>query len=160
MDVPAEAVLPELHDLFQVAIGWTDSHLHQFVADDVRYGMPGTDADDDELDETGVALRALPDRFSYLYDFGDGWEHEVEVVGPGGERPGVLAGEGACPPEDVGGPHGYAEFRKAYADPGDPEHDQVRTWAGAWNHSFDLATTCSSNRPWARCRHPFSSWSA
>jgi hypothetical protein len=140
IDVPAEAVLPELHDLLQVAIGWTDSHLHQFVADDVRYGMPGTDADDDELDETGVALRALPDRFSYLYDFGDGWEHEVEVTGPGGDGPGVLAGEGACPPEDVGGPHGYAEFRKAFADPSDSEHDQVRTWAGAWNDSFDLAT--------------------
>ncbi len=140
MDVPADAVLPELHDLLQVAIGWTDSHLHQFVAGDARYGMPGTDADDDELDETGVSLRALPDRFSYLYDFGDGWEHEVEVVGPGGDRPGVLAGEGACPPEDVGGPPGYAEFRKAYAEPGDPEHDKVRTWAEAWNHGFDLAT--------------------
>jgi hypothetical protein len=140
MDVPAGALLPELHDLFQVAIGWTDSHLHQFVADDSRYGTAGTDADDDELDETGVAVRALPDHFSYLYDFGDGWEHEVEVVGPGGERPGVLAGEGACPPEDVGGPHGYAEFRKAYADPNDPGHDQVRTWAGAWDDSFDLAT--------------------
>jgi hypothetical protein len=89
MDVPAAAVLPELHDLFQVAIGWTDSHLHQFVAEDVRYAMPGTDANDDELDETGVALRALPDRFSYLYEFGDGWEHEVEVVGPGGDRAAV-----------------------------------------------------------------------
>jgi hypothetical protein len=88
MDVPAGALLPELHDLLQVAIGWTDSHLHQFVADDARYAMPGTDADDDELDETGVALRALPTRFSYLYDFGDGWEHVVEVVGPGGDRPG------------------------------------------------------------------------
>ena len=140
IDVPARALLPELHDLLQVAIGWTDSHLHQFVADDARYGMPGTDADDDELDETGVPLRALPGRFSYLYDFGDGWEHEVELVGPGRDRPGVWAGEGACPPEDVGGPHGYAEFRRAYADPSDPEHDQVRTWAGSWNDSFDLAT--------------------
>ena len=159
MDVPAEAVLPELHDLFQVAIGWTDSHLHQFVADDARYGTAGTDADDDERDETGVALRALPDRFSYLYDFGDGWEHEVEVVGRRGaaRRPGR---RGRLPSRRRRRAHGYAEFRKAYADPGDPEHDQVRTWAGAWNHSFDLATTCSSNRPWARCRHPFSSWSA
>ena len=140
IDVPAGALLPELHDLLQVAIGWTDSHLHQFVADDARYGMPGTDGDDDEMDETGVALRALPSRFSYLYDFGDGWEHEVEVMGPGGNRPGVLAGKGGCPPEDVGGPHGYAEFRNAYADPRDPEHDPMRTWAPTWDDTFDLAT--------------------
>jgi hypothetical protein len=40
--VPAGALLPELHDLLQVAIGWTDSHLHQFVAGDIRYGAPGT----------------------------------------------------------------------------------------------------------------------
>ena len=47
LDVPAGVLLPELHDLLQVAIGWTDSHLHQFVADDVCYGMPDTDALDD-----------------------------------------------------------------------------------------------------------------
>jgi hypothetical protein len=103
LDVPAGVLLPELHDLLQAALGWTDSHLHQFVADGVSYGKPETDGPEDERDESAVALRALPDRFSYLYDFGDGWEHEVVVVGPGGERPGVVAGEGACPPEDVGG---------------------------------------------------------
>lgn len=112
LDVPAGVLLAELHDLLQVAIGWTDSHLHQFVADDARYGMPDTDALDDERDETGVPLRALPARFTYLYDFGDGWEHEMEVIGAGGDRPGVVAGEGACPAEDVGGPHAYADFQK------------------------------------------------
>ncbi len=139
LDVPAGVLLPELHDLLQVAIGWTDSHLHQFVADGVRYGMPNTDAFDDERDETGVPLRALPARFTYLYDFGDSWEHEVEVIGAGGDRPGVVAGDGACPPEDVGGPHGYADFLKVLADPTDPEHDHLKGWAGAWNDSFDLA---------------------
>lgn len=138
LDVPTAVLLPELHDLLQVAIGWTDSHLHQFVTGDARYGMPDTDAFDDEQDETGVPLRALPDRFMYLYDFGDGWEHEVEVLGAGGDRPGVVGGEGACPPEDVGGPHGYAELRKALADPGDPEHDDLRRWAGGWSDGFDL----------------------
>ena len=141
LDVPAGVLLPELHDILQVAVGWSDSHLHQFVADGVSYGMPDTDAFDDERDETGVPLRALAPRFTYLYDFGDGWEHEVEMIGAGGERPGIVAGEGACPPEDVGGPHGYAEFRKVLADPGHPEHDHLRGWAGNWHDSFDLATT-------------------
>jgi hypothetical protein len=140
IDIPAGVVLPELHDLLQAAIGWTDSHLHQFVASGVRYGMPDTDAFDDERDETGVPVRALPARFTYLYDFGDGWEHEVEVIGAGGDRPGVVAGEGACPPEDAGGPRGYADFLKVLADPTDPEHDHLRGWAGAWTDSFDLAT--------------------
>ena len=95
---------------------------------------------EDERDETGVPLRALPDRFTYLYDFGDGWEHEIEVIGAGADRPGVVDGEGACPPENVGGPPGYADFLKVMADPGDPEHDRMKTWARSWNASFDMAT--------------------
>jgi plasmid stability protein len=143
IDVPAGILLPELHDVLQAAIGWTDSHLHQFVADEVRYGMP--DIDDfnefeDERPETGVPLRALPARFVYLYDFGDDWQHQVELSGPGGDRPGIIEGQGACPPEDVGGPHGYADFSKVLANPRDSEHEQIRGWAGAWKHAFDLAT--------------------
>lgn len=141
LDVPAGALLPKLHNLLQAAIGWTDSHLHQFMAGDVSYGMPDTDALDDQRDETGVPLRALPARFSYLYDFGGGWEHEVEVTGAGSERPGVVAGEGACPPEDVGGPPGYTEFQQVLAEPAHPEHDHMTEWAGAWSHTFDLAAT-------------------
>jgi hypothetical protein len=138
LDVPAGVSLSELHELLQVAIGWTDSHLHQFVADGVRYGTPDTDAFDDERDEAGVPLRALPARFTYLYDFGDGWEHEVELIGLGGDRPGVVSGDGACPPEDVGGPHGYADFLRVVADPEDPEHDHLKRWAGTWSARFDL----------------------
>ncbi len=141
LDVPAGVLLPELHDLLQAAIGWTDSHLHQFVAGDISYGMPDLDGPDDEHDESAVTLRALPNRFIYLYDFGDGWEHEVVVIGPGGDWPGVVAGEGACPPEDVGGPHGYAEFRRVMADPDHPEHEEFRTWARSWNDGFDLDAT-------------------
>jgi hypothetical protein len=143
LDVPVAVLLPELHDLLQVAIGWTDSHLHQFVADHVRYGMPDTDGFndfDDERAETSVPLRSLPACFTYLYDFGDGWQHEVELIGSGGERPGVIEGEGACPPEDVGGPYGYTDFMKVLANPTDSEHENMRGWAGTWSDSFDLAT--------------------
>jgi hypothetical protein len=143
LDVPAGVLLPELHDILQVAIGWTDSHLHQFVAGDIRYGMPDIDGFnelDEERSETGVPLRSLPARFTYLYDFGDGWEHEVVVVGPGADRAGVVEGEGACPPEDVGGPRGYAAFLAVLADPTDPEHEHMRAWAESWRDTFDLAT--------------------
>jgi hypothetical protein len=141
LDVPAGALLPEVHDLLQAALGWTDSHLHQFTADGVSYGMAGTDGPEDEQDEAGVPLRALPSRFVYLYDFGDGWEHDVEVLGPGGERPACVSGTGACPPEDVGGPPGYAEMLGVLGDPDHPEHEAMAIWAGRWSAGLDVAAT-------------------
>lgn len=141
LDVPAGALLAEVHDLLQAGIGWTDSHLHQFVADGVRYGTADIDGPEDERDEAGVPLGTLRTGFGYLYDFGDGWQHEVEVLGSGAERPGCVSGEGACPPEDVGGPHGYAELLDALDDPDHPEHEHLRTWAGHWSPEFDLAAT-------------------
>lgn len=140
VDVPSGATLPELHDLLQAAVGWTDSHLHQFVAGETRYGVPDEDDWDDQQDEAGVRLQDLPDRFTYLYDFGDGWKHDVEVLGRGGEEPGCRYGEGRCPPEDCGGPHGYAELLEALADPSHPEHEDMRRWAGPLS-DFDQADT-------------------
>lgn len=109
VDVPVAATLPEVHRLLQAAMGWTDSHLHRFVADGASYGQPD-ELDDDLRDEAGAGLRELPAAFTYLYDLGDGWEHDVEVMGPGDAEPGCRYGEGACPPEDCGGPPGYAEL--------------------------------------------------
>jgi len=140
IDVPAVSTLPELHDLLQVTVGWTDSHLHQFVTGEARYGVPHPDAMEDEQDEAGVLLRDLPAQFSYLYDFGDGWEHTVEVIGRGDDEPGCRYGEGMCPPEDVGGIGGYAELLAVLADPAHQDHRQMREWAGELV-DFDLATT-------------------
>ena len=142
LDIPAGSLLAEVHDLLQAALGWTDSHLHQFTTPaGLRYGMksPGLDEDPDELDENTVALPALGERFAYLYDFGDCWEHDVEVLGPGGPTPGVVDGQGACPPEDVGGTCGYHHFLDALADPGHDEHLQYWQWAGTWSPDFDRA---------------------
>lgn len=139
LDVPAAVQLQEFHDLLQAGLGWTDSHLHQFVTDDALYGMADIDPPEDERDEIGVPLRDLPARFTYLYDFGDSWDHEIEVLGAGGDRPGCVYGEGACPPEDCGGPGGYAELREALADPSHEDHAQLRAWAGDWTDDFDPA---------------------
>ena len=32
--------LYELHDIIQIAMGWTDSHLHQFIIDEKYYTIP------------------------------------------------------------------------------------------------------------------------
>ncbi len=111
-------------------MGWTNSHLHQFVADGLTRGIPDEDADETRPDQTGATLKDLPARFVYLYDFGDGWEHDVEVLGPGADEPGCRYGEGDCPPEDCGGPPGYAELVVALADPAHPDHARMREWAG------------------------------
>ncbi|MCE0764895.1 plasmid pRiA4b ORF-3 family protein [Pseudonocardia kujensis] len=132
IDVPAAVTLAELHQLLQVALGWTDSHLHLLVADGVRYGVPDPDGDDalQPRDEATALLGEMPVRFEYLYDFGDSWEHEVEVVGAGGEGPGCVEGEGACPPEDCGGVPGYEHLLEVLADPSHVEYEHLREWAG------------------------------
>ncbi|MFP5070160.1 plasmid pRiA4b ORF-3 family protein [Pseudonocardia nantongensis] len=141
IDVPATASLPELHELLQMALGWTNSHLHQFVASDRTYGVANPDWDDGlQQDEARMRLRDLPAHFEYHYDFGDGWEHDVEVVGAGGEVPGCVEGTGGCPPEDCGGAPGYAELQAVLADPGHEDHARLREWAGELP-SFDRAAT-------------------
>lgn len=131
IDVPASATLPELHELLQAALGWTDSHLHQFLVGPRCYGAPHKDSFEDEHDETTVALTRLPDRFVYVYDLGDHWEHDVQILGPGGDCPGCVYGEGDCPPEDCGGPHGFTDMLAALADPSNEEHRSTRERAGA-----------------------------
>jgi hypothetical protein len=76
-----------------------------------------------------------PGRFHYLYDFGDGWDHAVRIerIGepdPQALYPQLVAATGRCPPEDVGGPGGYAEFLAAIADPTHEEHQHMLTWCG------------------------------
>lgn len=141
IDVPAGVTLAELHDLLQAALGWTNSHLHQFTAGDASYGVPDPDWDDLEVqDESAARLRDLPARFEYLYDFGDSWEHDVEVLGQGEGTPGCVDGTGGCPPEDCGGAPGYEHLLRVLADPHHEEHADLRKWTGELP-SFDQAAT-------------------
>jgi len=142
--VPPDITLAKLHDVLQVVMGWEDCHLHMFTSrDQQRYGTidgeAGAGWDDDLHDETKARLRDLlhkpKDRCVYEYDFGDSWEHRLELekaVGPeaGVRYPACLAGKRACPPEDCGGVWGYANMLHALADPEHPEHADRREWIG------------------------------
>lgn len=141
VDVPESITLDELHDVLQVALGWTDSHLHRFETETAHYSYPFEDWDEDEVDERGVRLTALPPRFAYIYDFGDDWHHDIEVIGRGGTEPGCVDGEGRCPPEDCGGPHGYAELQVTLRRPRHPDHEHMREWVGDRFRPFDLIAT-------------------
>lgn len=136
--VPSNITLGKLHIVIQAAMGWTDSHLHEFEIAGERYGVPFDDNFGERIvPETRVrlnkALGGMP-TFTYYYDFGDGWEHlvKVEKFHPGDDSPIALCigGANACPPEDVGGPWGYADFLAALADPAHPQHHELLEWNG------------------------------
>jgi hypothetical protein len=147
-----DASLHTLHSVLQVTMGWTNSHLYQFEIADRRFSDPNPDGDDETEDARRVQLRDLAlregSRFSYVYDFGDWWEHDVlvEAIAPPAvdeKVPCCTAGERACPPEDVGGVPGYEQFLSALRNPRHPEHAALTEWAppGFDPEAFDLAET-------------------
>ena len=145
--VPENVTLTKLHTILQAAMGWTDSHLHEYEIAHRRYGIPDDEWPTTEpvTDERRVRLKTLIDagarQFVYLYDFGDHWDHVVKVediIVPKAGAPLLVctAGENACPPEDVGGYPGYAEFLNILQTPDHEEYADTLTWAGG---SFDPA---------------------
>ena len=153
--VHADASLGDLHQVIMAAMGWDDSHLHMFSDDVTRYGTPTRPGREDE-DEFALAdvLVEPGERLRYTYDFGDDWDHDIKlekVLPPGADQPATavpvcLAGKGACPPEDCGGPWGYADLKETIADPSDEEHEERLEWLGLEDPSdfdpaaFDLAS--------------------
>jgi hypothetical protein len=114
--VSAETTIAQLHAIVQTAMGWEDVYPHRFRIYGRAYGVarPGglLFADDPtQVRLSRFRLRA-GERFLYEYDLGDLWQHDIrlEDVRPAAPQhafPVCVAGAGACPPEDCGGPAGY-----------------------------------------------------
>lgn len=147
--VVEDCTLDKLHEHVQTAMGWTNSHLHQFRVGKQLYGDPELMQENfeefDFRDSTTTKLsRILPadgKRFSffYEYDFGDSWEHEIRFekvvdAAPGESYPRCTQGERACPPEDCGGVWGYADLLDAIGDKHHEQHEELLEWLG---ESFD-----------------------
>jgi hypothetical protein len=134
--VPGKFNLYKLNQVIQTAMGWTNSHLHQFIIDGERYSIPDVDDEEPVIDERLHTLSQIAPyknyKFLYEYDFGDNWEHDVvvEKILTNITFALCLEGERACPPEDVGGTGGYKEFLKAIKDPDHEEHDSCLLWVG------------------------------
>ena len=144
IDVPATITLDELHEVLQVAIGWTDSHLHQFRTDDAIYAVPFEDVGRRGARSRRAgrdACRRCRRASSTPTTSATGGSTTIEVLGRGGDQPGCVGGEGACPPEDCGGPDGYAELLETLADPRHPEHESMSTWVGDRLRPFDQEAT-------------------
>jgi hypothetical protein len=152
--VPGDVILGDLHYIIQIAMGWTDSHLHQFFVGQVRYGEPYPDYGLELQDEQSVTLAQIAPRekfrFRYEYDFGDSWMHTVLVEKivepePGQQYPVCIKGKRACPLEDVGGIWGYTYFLEATRNPEQPDYpaEDLLEWAGGEfdPEEFDLEET-------------------
>jgi hypothetical protein len=197
MAVPSSIVLGELHEVIQIAMGWTNSHLHQFrlrdkglkpsaqemarrfqqdewddeflgrmrgeryfVAKVTSWGDPSDMEGEDEADFTlGELCPNVKSKLIYEYDFGDGWQHTIEVQKiiepePGVEYPVCLAGRKACPPEDCGGIWGYYELLETIADPNAGDHDDMVEWLGSGfdPDAFDLEEVNAVLAEWRSSR--------
>lgn len=147
IQVPETYSFWDLHVAIQDAMGWTDSHLHQFnminlkTGEEVAIGIPDEEWEDD--DETLAGWdKKIANYFSlknpaalYIYDFGDNWEHTVvlEAILPRAEKteyPICLEGERACPPEDCGGAWGYVDMLETISDPDNEEYEDTIEWLG------------------------------
>ncbi len=147
LEIRAACTFWDLHVAIQDAMGWLDSHLHAFRLPAplgrkvIQFGIPDPDRFEDdpeflpgwEVPVTGY-LKA-GDRIEYEYDFGDSWVHEVvfEAVGTrhsGTKYPRCLDGSRACPPEDCGGPPGYADLLSVIRNPSHPDYASTLRWLG------------------------------
>jgi hypothetical protein len=161
--VPLTTTLSDLHHILQAAMGWTDSHLHQFEIGGLRYGdldmlnQDRFEGDAQAFDASKVRLRDCQFRyddgptFFYVYDFGDDWRHTVQfekllAIKPAPKTVTCTEGARSCPPEDVGGPPGYFEFLRVLLNPEPGEIEEQRhlkRWSGGKfdPERFDLAKT-------------------
>ncbi len=152
--VPADINMLQLHFVVQIAMGWEFAHLFQFrdkkfeaniiatipmEEDDFPFFNRRTEeskADEIQLkDHFLLANQGKP--FWYWYDFGDDWWHKITFQKPTKKDresfsgiPVCVEAFGACPPEDVGGPWGYADFLTVIHNSKHPEHKEMREWAG------------------------------
>jgi hypothetical protein len=143
IEVPFAIRIDRLHLTIQAAMGWTNSHLYELRAGDVGWSTPYPDmfGGDDFLDARKARLGDILEedigtkKLVYLYDFGDGWEHTIKIERlfdpePGALYPRLIEVTGRCPPEDCGGPWGYAEFLEAIKDPKHERHPELTEWIG------------------------------
>ena len=137
--VPTSITLDRFHDVIQIVMGWNDCHLHEFTIGKKRY-TEYPESKEDGLECGKYRLENLMKQkgriFSYLYDFGDSWRHELVLEDSRydnqefGTELACIEGERACPPEDVGGTSAYFEFCKALKDPNHEEHESYMQWSG------------------------------
>jgi hypothetical protein len=147
IQVPETFTFWDLHVAIQDAMGWNDSHLHEFRVKDPSLGLtevvgiPVEEFEGETKVHPGLEKK-IADYFlaagataDYVYDFGDNWRHTLELEGIIPRKEGIryplcIDGKRACPPEDCGGIEGFHDFLEAALVLGHKDHGQTLTWAG------------------------------
>jgi hypothetical protein len=156
IQVPATFTFDQFHAVIQQCFGWDNFHLYQFSPQGHgSYPVIAIPSKEDwekpDMNAMKARLKKVfkyeKETFSYIYDFGDDWYHKItlEKILPGEIESAVcLAGKGACPPEDCGGPWGYENLKIIQANPKQEGNKERKEWLGLnkdedWDvNSFDL----------------------
>lgn len=149
---PSHCTFADFHLTLQIAFGWENNHFYRFsekgwasrevITDspeeqDSNPFNPTTYLDPYEERLSDVFYKA-GQKYTYIYDFGDNWEHEIELIKINAfqtDMPLIMSGKGKCPPEDCGGAPGYERLKQILADSGDPQHKDMLGWMGLKNGS-------------------------
>ncbi|MEM1324299.1 MAG: plasmid pRiA4b ORF-3 family protein [Bacteroidota bacterium] len=138
LEVEPDTLLSDLHKIIQTAMGWTNSHLHQFDVNRRLYAPP-SEYDDYSDDYTGLKIHDFflrkGDKLRYEYDFGDSWSHlilleEVKEKEADVYYPRCTKGKRACPPEDCGGIWGYMELVEVMKKKKGARYQEMKEWLG------------------------------
>lgn len=152
--VPTTFTFEHFHLVIQAAFGWGNYHLYQFspsgYGSSPEIGVPdGSDWSGEIVNSKKIKLSDIfttkGQKFIYIYDFGDDWIHtitleDIKEVEPS-KKAELLAGKGACPPEDCGGHWGYVRMLEILQDPNDEEYESMKAWLGleegeVWNTKY------------------------
>ncbi len=149
IQVRSDVRLPKLHRILQAAMGWRNEHLHEFLLTPRQERALLEDLGRLPRSEGSVrvddVLRGRRSKLIYVYDMGDGWQHELcleDMLVPTSDThyPRCLAGARACPPEDCGGLGGYALLLKALQNPRHPRHASTLEWLRETTGDFQPET--------------------
>jgi len=141
--IPSDMLLSDFHRVIQSTMGWTNSHLHQFIKNRTCYTARQKDDDSwddwDNIDykkmKVSDLLKKEKEKIVYEYDFGDGWQHDIvleQVIPDDGKLkyPVCLKGKMNCPPEDCGGVWGYYAMLEILEQPDHEEYESYLEWLG------------------------------
>ena len=155
--VPSDITFSEFHSIIQVAMGWYNIHLYFFSPSGYR-SRPWIEEDGDDQDFSALdfeyrdtisaeniklsdIFKAKGQTFTYIYDFGDDWEHKITLeeidqlnISP---KPKLIGGKGACPPEDCGGAWGYEDLKEVLSDKNHPDYQEAKEWLFGYNGLYE-----------------------
>ena len=138
--VPDHITFHQLHLVIQECFQWQDYHLYKFELPDAEnpitrlFGDPFIDEGND-IDAREMLIDPYitkGGRFRYIYDFGDWWEHVIDVIDidplDDARAPRVTASQGDSMIEDAGGVGGYYRIMDILLDARNPRHGEIERW--------------------------------